>query len=276
MSEKSTVNLYLEPFNYNTDFLYKNSTALGYGSIPEIQFDSETDYRLQNDYIKVLTTDICVIKYIKTLEYKTSVAKNKYILSINSFSDETIELYGFFKDDTFSLLQTIDLLTGQFDYEIELDNYQNLSSLAFFLPSTFFQFDYTLSDIEIECWDGGVEINVEAINVSVDTKLKSHVTLDNSIYTTKLNGTQYAYTSELILTDEEFNQLNDFINIARMYERNVLLDINVSEVVGNRIAGTPDTENQNFTLAGIETTEKTGLYKYVTISYFSTPSNKVR
>lgn len=276
MSIESKLNMYIEPFNYNTDFVIKNKVEEGNNSIPQWIFDDELSNRLGDFSVIINSSDIMQIKNIKSLTYDTTIETNIFRMVMYSITSGDVDLYGIFSDDSISIIETITLTELQDTiFDLELNNYSGLERIAFVQPSIGFRLYYT-SDINIECWNEGVAVNVEGINVSIDTKLKSYVTLANSIVTSKVGSTQYAYNSELILTDNEFIQLNDFINTARLFKRKIMISIDTSEYVGNRIAGIPDITTTEFTLSGLNTIEKSGLYKYVTITYFSDTNNKVR
>lgn len=270
----STLNLYIKPFKYNTDFVQKNKTVSGYNSIAPWKFSSELENRLQDDYVQITTNDIMFINKIKSASNTTQTHKNNFNLHIYSDVVGSLDVYGIYESSN-EVIATFDVVTGDNYLTVDLNNVNSLEKLGFILPSIDFRL-YLDSDIEIECFETGVQVDVEGINVSVEPSIKSYITLDDSIFTNKIKNPLYSYSSDLILTHAEFEQLADFIDISNLYKRRVMVNIDVNETIGNRTAGIPDISNTDFTFASLQTSETTGLYKYVTISYFNSENNKVR
>lgn len=277
MSVFSKLNLRIAPFKYTTDFVYRNKTVEGNNSIAEWPVEDEYPNRLQGDHIRLFYNDVVVIKNIKSLEYKTDIDTNDFTINLFGYDAGELTVYAL-TESGFELIDDYDIEYGYNIIDVRLDDYPNVESLILIAyPSNESSYNLSLySDIDIQCFSTPVRVNVEGIDVGIDTMLKSYVTLANTIITSKISNTQFAYTSQLKLTHEQFKQLNDFLNLARLYKRKILVEIDVNEYVGNRVAGIPDISNTDFTLADLSTSETTGLYKYVTLTYFNTKNNKVR
>lgn len=126
---------------------------------------------------------------------------------------------------------------------------------------------YTTNEIDI--------IN-EFVKYSITNNLKDDVTIGNTVTQRKLGKTITSFSNDIIISPEENNEILDVLAFSRLNRVLTLVWIEDNEAAGNTLANMPqDSGYIKYYYIGYSSSQKTGIYENVTISYQHDPTNGV-
>lgn len=235
-----------------TNFIANRLSEDSDGIYVKLEFEDELTFPFLSDDLSKITTK----KF--NLKYKQVDANFSGNLTIET--SPGIQYTFAVLDDSFSTYEFLDL--NNCDY-IKLIH-------DFDFPTSNFQI-YIESDFLIETNESELEINTELRDVSVNMNLKTSLSVANTINTRKTKQTEVFYANELITTNSGMLEINALLDLARLNRLKVFADINTHERAGDSIAGIGSGGAENwmrYTYKQHSTSQKTGLYSYINISYF--------
>lgn len=131
-------------------------------------------------------------------------------------------------------------------------------------------------DIEFDFSTSWFDINTELANFSTSNNNKVSATIDNTLIVTSLGKRDISYTNNQTQLPEETKELDSLCDLALLNNFTVVLYVDSVELGGDSLGGMPTAGTGNlikYYYQNHSSTEKTGLYKYLTIQYKNDVNN---
>jgi hypothetical protein len=163
-------------------------------------------------------------------------------------------------------------------------NQETSGSIEFLENSKVVRF-YILGDDILSVYeDYSIKFNTDEIDAicefsdfQIDMGLVNSVTIGNTIRQRKVRETNIKYNQPLIIKQSENKQITDVTDFARLNKLKILVYINYSETAGNTIANYPDESGfLDYYYVSHTTTQKTGLYEYISLIVQNNNDNGAR
>ena len=185
---------------------------------------------------------------------------------------ETQDFYVGFGGDDFELYELT--LNSDETFEIEIPENTDSIEIVNFENNYLYVFeDYEISFTTSEITD----FNPEFTNLSIDSKLVNSKTLANKIRQRKTGLTAVRYTFNPTITPYQNKEIDDVRDFARLNKLLMLVYINYSETNGDTLANFPEESGYiKYFYVNHSTTQKTGLYEYLSLTIANQPNVAIR